>query len=239
MAQRGQEAGAVLDGPDTGEGSPLVNARAGMDLVPAEGVPPVGERAAKPLETELRALKLGALSRRAKEAGATADEVELMQDEGDPRGALIAFIVAQQDDGADVREKLGALKLGALSRRAIVVGVAEEALEVAQDSDAPKAAIIELIIAQGLGLVRAKLAGLAETPRPAGLSATPPPGPHRVVGGAQSEVRAESPLTGDALWAPVVDAGGGGDEEGAAPAEEEPAKQDGIQVSCASYRIGN
>jgi hypothetical protein len=53
----------------------------------SEGLP------STPLQTELAGLKLGALSRKAAESGATADQVEGMLDEEDPKAALIAFIV--------------------------------------------------------------------------------------------------------------------------------------------------
>eukprot|EP01047_Picozoa_sp_COSAG01_P120848 COSAG01_NODE_49608_length_370_cov_11.937269_1_plen_56_part_01 len=48
---------------------------------------------------------------------------------------------------AALAAELGALKMGALSRRATAVGVDEDALEAAVD-DADKAALIALIVAK-------------------------------------------------------------------------------------------
>eukprot|EP01047_Picozoa_sp_COSAG01_P078873 COSAG01_NODE_14741_length_1414_cov_12.485562_1_plen_269_part_00 len=99
------------------------------------------------LAAELSALKMGALSRRAVEAGVDADALEAAQDEGD-RAAIIALIVAREVDPVEeLRAELRTLKLGALSKRAVAAGVEGDALEAAQD-DGDKAAIIELIVAR-------------------------------------------------------------------------------------------
>jgi hypothetical protein len=99
------------------------------------------------LAAELSALKMGALSRRAVEAGVDADALEAAQDEGD-RAAIIALIVAREVDPVEeLRAELRTLKLGALSKRAVAAGVEGDALEAAQD-DGDKAAIIELIAAR-------------------------------------------------------------------------------------------
>jgi hypothetical protein len=57
------------------------------------------ERALSPLEAELQNLKLGALSRRVSEAGAPTAELEALQDEDDPKAALIRWLVARSSNG--------------------------------------------------------------------------------------------------------------------------------------------
>jgi hypothetical protein len=99
------------------------------------------------LEVELAGMRLGALSTRARTAGATPQEIEAAQDDDDSKRALIKLVLAKEVDPAEVlRGQLGALKLGALSRRAAAAGVAQGVLEAAQDEDEPRAAIIELIV---------------------------------------------------------------------------------------------
>ena len=115
------------------------------------------------MEAELKAMKLGALSKRALASGATAAELEAAQDEDAPKAAVIALILRYEVDPTEtLRGELSKLKLGALSRRAVAAGVDADALEVAQDGDAPKAAVIELIIRAELGPAIPE--GIAERP---------------------------------------------------------------------------
>ena len=115
------------------------------------------------MEAELKAMKLGALSKRALASGATAAELEAAQDEDAPKAAVIALILRYEVDPTEtLRGELSKLKLGALSRRAVAAGVDADALEVAQDGDAPKAAVTELIIRAELGPAIPE--GIAERP---------------------------------------------------------------------------
>lgn len=124
---------------------------------------------------ELSALKLGGLSRRCRQSGISDEELERLQDEEDPKLALIRWIVAHEVDPLeDLRAKLLELKLGTLSRRATAAGVSLECLEQAQDNDEPRAAVVELILGLGADAAQSALAA-PPTPRPASLSATPPP----------------------------------------------------------------
>ena len=124
---------------------------------------------------ELRALKLGGLSRRCRQSGISDEELEELQDQDEPKIALIRWIVAHEADPMEeVRKKLLELKLGALSRRAVAAGVSEESLEEAQDSDEPRAAVVALILKLGVAAAEQCVAA-PPTPRPSSLSATPPP----------------------------------------------------------------
>jgi hypothetical protein len=99
------------------------------------------------LTAELSALKMGALSKRAVDAGVDGDALAAAQDEGDT-AAVVALIVAKEVDPAqELRSELSALKLGALSKRAGAAGVDADALAAAQD-EGDTAAIIALIVAK-------------------------------------------------------------------------------------------
>ena len=99
------------------------------------------------LTAELSALKMGALSKRAVAAGVDGDALAAAQDEGDT-AAVVALIVAKEVDPVqELRSELSALKLGALSKRAVAAGVDADALAAAQD-EGDTAAIIALIVAK-------------------------------------------------------------------------------------------
>ena len=68
-----------------------------IEAMVAEG----GEEAAaaQTLEEELQAMKLGALSKRAKQAGVAVERLEEAQDEGEPKAAVIALILAKEAAG--------------------------------------------------------------------------------------------------------------------------------------------
>ena len=95
------------------------------------------------LAGELRAMKKGALNKKAREAGVTV---------GGNKEALIALIVAAASAAADSRAdwlaELAGLKTGQLIRKAQEAGVNYDALDDAADEDDEKAALISLIAAQ-------------------------------------------------------------------------------------------
>ena len=55
--------------------------------------------AAQTLEGELQAMKLGALSKRAKQAGVPVERLEEAQDDDEPKAAVIALILAREAAG--------------------------------------------------------------------------------------------------------------------------------------------
>ena len=105
----------------------------------------------KQLIQELTELKIGALSRRAMAAGVDADALDLAEESADPRGAIIdlmlqATISAEDPAIATLRVELSALKLGALTRRAVTEGVPAQELDDTEDTEDPKEALIELLL---------------------------------------------------------------------------------------------
>eukprot|EP01046_Picozoa_sp_COSAG06_P074710 COSAG06_NODE_22982_length_706_cov_1.243822_2_plen_87_part_01 len=53
------------------------------------------------MEAQLKAMKLGALSKRALASGATAEELEAAQDEDEPKAAVIALILRYEVDPSE------------------------------------------------------------------------------------------------------------------------------------------
>eukprot|EP01045_Picozoa_sp_COSAG04_P007070 COSAG04_NODE_360_length_15920_cov_50.432815_13_plen_1375_part_00 len=99
------------------------------------------------LEAKLRTMKFSALSPRALAAGASTAEVDAARDDAAPKEALIALIVSRETAAAEkLRSELKDLGLSALIRRAQAAGVEKAALDNAQDDDAPKAAVVDLIL---------------------------------------------------------------------------------------------
>jgi hypothetical protein len=115
------------------------------------------------LRAELTKLRPRALRTRASQMGVDSDAVDDALDEDDVKGSLVALIVAHVRDSAGggdtaaraeaarqdgLRAELTPLKLRALKTRGQASGVDEEHLDAALDADDPRAAMIELIIAQ-------------------------------------------------------------------------------------------
>jgi len=119
-----------------------------------------------PAEAELRAMKVSALKKLAKEAGVGEAELEEADDADDVKATLIELIVDKMREehgagGADsaaeleaqkqeklkqLREELGAMKPSALKKRAKEAGVEEEKLEEADDAEDVKGTLVELIV---------------------------------------------------------------------------------------------
>ena len=113
-----------------------------------EGTPP----AAAELLAELNGMKLRALQARAEELGVDDDKLE----DAEEKPEVIALIVAKLDEQAAdaeaerveaIKAELGGMKLRALQRRAVEVGVPEEKLDDAEE----KSEVIELIMAKERG----------------------------------------------------------------------------------------
>ena len=121
------------------------------------------ERATAGLRAELAEMKLKALKRRAREAGVNAEKIEDADDEADVRGTIIALVLDQQaqrsspaastaeegvpPEAAAIRDELATLKPSALKKRAEQEGIDAVKIKEAKDSDSPKEALIELIVA--------------------------------------------------------------------------------------------
>ncbi len=95
----------------------------------------------------LSAMRLGALSQRAIAVGATPEELAAAQDADDPKPAVIALIMGKSGAADQLRSDLCGLKLGQLNLRATAAGVGQDQRTAALDADAPKPAMIELIVA--------------------------------------------------------------------------------------------
>ena len=101
----------------------------------------------------LEAMKLGALIRRAVEAGVDAASLDAAEEEtDDPKAAVISLLAQhEQEAGASassaLRQELEALGLGALLRRAKDAGIDEPTLDAAVETDEPKTSLVQLLLA--------------------------------------------------------------------------------------------
>eukprot|EP01043_Picozoa_sp_COSAG02_P046498 COSAG02_NODE_4354_length_5460_cov_3.975191_3_plen_229_part_00 len=105
------------------------------------------EPAKTTLSHELSGLKLRELRQRAKAAGMCAEQLESAMDADNPKQSLVSFLIEQQVGDALLRSELQELGLKALRRRAKDVGATAEQVLDAMDTDEPKNAVIELILA--------------------------------------------------------------------------------------------
>ena len=106
------------------------------------------------LREELGSLKVSALEQRALAEGASADATEDALDDDDPKAALIELVVLCADSSgsssgeAELRRELEGLRLKELRARARSEDVGAEAMTAAMDSDDPKAALVEALVAR-------------------------------------------------------------------------------------------
>ena len=122
-----------------------------MALNAEAGLPFRVSGAAGALPTQLGALRLMALHRRAGAEGVDAAELDAAMETASPKAALIDLLVAassSKDQERDVamRRELAEMKLMTLHQRALGDGIAEEKVEVAMESDSPKVGLAELIM---------------------------------------------------------------------------------------------
>ncbi len=107
------------------------------------------EEGTPPAEAELRAMKVSALKKRAKEAGVGEPELEEADDADDVKSTLIALIVARErvpEPAEQLRAELAGMKPSALKKRAKEAGVGEAELEEADDAEDVKGTLVELIV---------------------------------------------------------------------------------------------
>ena len=111
---------------------------------------PDGSTQPSALRSELGKLKMSELRKRAATAEAAEADIAAADDAEDPKTAMIVLILAHEepseDPAAKLRAELEALKPSALRKRAKAMGASGEDIEGADDSDDPKAAIVELLL---------------------------------------------------------------------------------------------
>ena len=117
-------------------------------------------------EIELGGLKLAALKRRAKRLGATASQLEDIDESDDPKATAIELVLAQ-------REALGSMKLAGLKKLLRKHGADDDDLEPIDESDDPKTTAIEMI----LQAAQAASGGGGASPAPSSPAAAAPERP--------------------------------------------------------------
>jgi hypothetical protein len=104
---------------------------------------------------ELIPMKMSHLKKRALAAGVAKELIVNVDDEDDPKGAIIAMVLeaempARALDSTEelevLRAELAPMKMSHLKKRALVVGVDEEVLDDVDDADDPKEAILTLLL---------------------------------------------------------------------------------------------
>eukprot|EP01047_Picozoa_sp_COSAG01_P081273 COSAG01_NODE_16140_length_1266_cov_2.374464_1_plen_297_part_01 len=110
------------------------------------------------LRAELAPMRLSAVYKRAAAAGVDNQLIAEAEESESPKKALIELIITAELSGRSptdptvaqkqaLRASLEGMRLAALQQRAVEVGVHEAKLEEAEDSERPKQALIELIVA--------------------------------------------------------------------------------------------
>jgi hypothetical protein len=150
----------------------MAGARACFCLSKARGeVPPAEpeEAATDALRAELAACKPSALRSRAADLGITQEQLAEADDADEPRVTLVHLILAHRaavaarteaaserselaagcaslDGDSELVDELRGLKLMALSKRALSMGVGSESVDEAMEADDAKSALITLIV---------------------------------------------------------------------------------------------
>lgn len=159
VRQRAKDAGAtteeLVDAMDADEPKAAM-----IELVLAPRTWLLGEQPANTVSVEaqlrqdLEGLKPAALLKQAGDAGISDAELDAAMEGGDPKAALIKFILEVTSAKAPVepqiqrlRKELEAMKLGALCRRAANEGALETQVDSAMEGENPKKELIDLLVA--------------------------------------------------------------------------------------------
>ena len=97
-----------------------------------------------PFGAELASLKLAALKRRAKALGASAEQIDGLDETDSPKAAAIELVIA-------LRAALDGMNLGGLKKRLRALGTPGETVDELDESDDPKGAAIVLILQLATG----------------------------------------------------------------------------------------
>ena len=131
----------LLDGLDAGELMGMAPPDATYTVVYESEDPAV-----RKLRSELSAMKLSALRKRASGAGIDDDAMEAAADGDDEKDDLLGLLLANGGGNDGLRAELSSMKLSALRRRAAADSVGEEAMEEAADGGDETSALVQLIL---------------------------------------------------------------------------------------------
>ncbi len=106
------------------------------------------------LMAELKGMKPSKLRKRAREAGATDEEINVAADADQPLTAFVQLVARYEQNEDKVEQtkavltsELQAMKPSARRNRAVAAGVSLDSIETAMDADDPVAAFVELLLA--------------------------------------------------------------------------------------------
>ena len=234
------------------------SARPGAGRLPLQVAAPAPHDAA---QLELQALKMSALKQRATEGGADRQAIDGIDDSDDPRQAAISLIVTlesarESPSGCPIRmgcmNELEGLGLMALRERAMAEGVAPDMLDVAFDSDRPKAAVASMVAEKMADRINSVAEGdsrratdqLAAELKPLKLMALHA----KAMAGGVAAGRVEEAMDGDAPRADLValivahhqatGGGGGGGEVIGAAKSAHAGREEALRAELSSLRFG-
>eukprot|EP01045_Picozoa_sp_COSAG04_P033898 COSAG04_NODE_7200_length_1169_cov_1.218692_1_plen_206_part_10 len=149
LKARARELGVSDDAIEELDDAPDAKAAA-VDLVKKATPAPVPTE--EELRAELEGLTLRQLKARAREAGASEDDVDALDDAPDAKAAALDLVVKHVETaqplptGAELRAELEGLTLRQLKARAREGGATEDDIDGLEDAADPKAAAIELVV---------------------------------------------------------------------------------------------
>jgi hypothetical protein len=181
------------------------------------------------LRAELLLLPPSQLRKRAAAAGVADAAIEAAEDAAAPKEAMVELVLANETAGDEaLRAELQGLTPSQLRKRAAASGAADAAVEAAEDSAAPKEAMIELIVAAEGGAdaaLRAELGELAPSQLRKRAAAA---------GAADAAIEAAEDSTSpkDAMIELIVVAGGDYSAAPPQPGPEAPGKADDAEAAA-------
>jgi hypothetical protein len=114
-------------------------AKAHADAKLAAAVPEAQPVAADPFADELRTMKASALVKRARALGATAEQLDEVDDADDAKAAAVSLLLS-------IRDGLMGMKLSALKKQLRSMGASDDQVDELVDADDPKAAAVQLVL---------------------------------------------------------------------------------------------
>ena len=132
-----------------------------------------------PRKDELSTLKLSVLKSRARAVGISDEQLDEVDDAENTKEALIQLIREAENNSTNdeeaLRAELSGLKLSALKGRAREMGISDQQLDEADDSDNVKEAVVSLVIAHQLNAARGPPGSPVILAQPIVLPGTPMP----------------------------------------------------------------
>ena len=113
-----------------------------------------------PYEAELASLKISVLKKRARSLGATAEQMDAVDDADDSRAAAVALMLS-------LRSALEAAKVSELKKRLRTLGATDDQMDEVDDAPDPKSTAVQLLLQLAATTAGAGAGAAAASPGPA------------------------------------------------------------------------